>query len=317
MNLLPLFETAVREMTTRQSSSLGDRNQYIGSSDVSGCELKSYLNRQNPTDPEVSTLLRFARGHAAEWMLSKIFDASGIPYDHQVEICHPEKPLKAHIDFLFYPGYSEMHVVEVKSVSGIPDMAYPQWEEQLNFQLGMVQNQYPVGKITGSVLAVDLNAGEVHQFNGYEHDDVVFNYLYNKGLHLLDVMNDAEIAQPSPSLLCGYCQYRKDCPAFASALVELPPEVEYMAMQYADLNSTKSHVEKEMKGIRAELLDFTGPSFKGRTESLSISSSTISSGVSVDAALLKQLFPDVYPQVLKPKTGYTRLEVKPFKVAHA
>lgn len=167
------------------------------------------------------------------------------------------------------------------------------------------------------MLAVDLNAGEVHQFNGYEDDDVLFNYLYNKGLHLLDVMNDAETAQPSPSLLCGYCQYRKDCPAFASALVELPPEVEAMAILYAELNSAKSKAEKEMKGIRAELLDFTGPSFKGRTETLSISSSTISSGVSVDAALLKQQFPDVYKQVLKPKTGYTRLEVKPFKVAHA
>lgn len=317
MNLLPLFESAVRDMTTHQSSSLGDRRTYIGSSDVAGCALKSYLSRQQPAEHEVSTLLKFARGHAAEWLLSKIFDASGIPYDHQVELCHHAVPMKAHIDFLFYPGSHEMHAVEVKSVSSIPELPYPYWEDQLMYQLGLLRLQYPKGKISGSILAVDLNAGEVHQYNGYVHDDLIFNYLYHRGLHMLDVLNGVDTAQPSPSLLCGYCQYRSECPAFAATFVELPVEVEAMALKYAELNSMKHQTEKEMKGIRAELLDFTGTSFKGQTEKLSMSVSSVAAGMTVDTALLKKQFPDIYVHVLKEKAGYSKLDIKPFKIAQA
>jgi len=41
---------------------------------------------------------------------------------------HPDMPLKAHLDFLFYEdfdGNPELHVIEVKSVSGIPDERIP------------------------------------------------------------------------------------------------------------------------------------------------------------------------------------------------
>ena len=53
--------------------------------------------------------------------------------------------MKAHIDFLFYAdfdGTPELHAIEVKSVSGIPDAPYPQWEDQLSYQLGLLRLQY-------------------------------------------------------------------------------------------------------------------------------------------------------------------------------
>jgi hypothetical protein len=84
--------------------------------------------------------------------------------------------MKAHLDFLFYTdfdGNPELHAIEVKSVSGIPDAPYPQWEDQLNFQLGLLRMQYPKGKVAGSILAVDLNAGQVHQFNGYKYNEAI------------------------------------------------------------------------------------------------------------------------------------------------
>lgn len=312
MNLYDFFETAVVEMNRRQSEPLGDRTQYIGSSDVAGCARKAFLQRQYPTTPSVSTLLKFARGHAAEWLLDNIFTAGGAVYDTQVEIIHPSVPLRCHIDFLFY-SKTGMHAIEVKSVSGIPDAPYPQWEDQLAYQLGLLRIQYPKGNISGSILAVDLNAGEVHQFNGYGYDEPTFHYLYSRGLHLLDALNGTDEARPSSSILCGYCQYRDDCPSFDCRMVQLPPEVEMQALKYAELNDTKSHAEKEMKSIRQELVDYTGPKFRGRTESLDLTVSWVEPSLTVDAAILKNNYPDIYPKVLKGRAGYTRLEVKPIK----
>jgi len=85
MNLYPFFESAVLEMNRRQSESLGDRTQYIGSSDVAGCTRKAALQRKDPKSPSVPTLLKFARGHAAEWMLDGIFQSSStkLHYDRR------------------------------------------------------------------------------------------------------------------------------------------------------------------------------------------------------------------------------------------
>ena len=279
-----------------------------------------YLQREKPVQPNFSTLLKFSRGHLAETMLDTIFQAGGAKhlYDRQVELTHPHVPLKAHIDFLFYAdfdGTPELHAIEVKSVSGIPDVPYPQWEDQLSYQLGLLRLQYPEGKLSGSILVVDLNAGQLQYFNGYEHDDATFNYLYCRGLHLLDVLNGQDEARPSPSHLCGYCQYRSDCPAMTLPRVQLPPEVEALAGRYNELHSTKSHAEKEMKVIREELLDFTGPSFKGRSDNYDLQVSSVASTMTVDASLLKKQYPDIYPTVLKEKSGYVKLEVKPVKAA--
>jgi len=318
MNLLPWFETAVVALNSSKSAELGDRTQYIGSSDVSGCARKVYLQRKNPTTPSVSTLLKFSRGHVAEILIEKIFNAGGVRqlYDTQVELRHPNYPLKAHVDFLFYSdfdGNPELHVIEVKSVSGIPEEPYPQWEDQLAYQLGLLRIKYPVGKLGGSILAVDLNAGEVHQFNGYEHDEATFNYLYTRGLYLLECLEDKDEARPSVSHLCSFCSYRSDCPAMALPEVALPPEIEALAFKYAELNNTKNHSDKEMRSIRQELVDFTGPVFKGRSGTVDLVVSSVAPSLIVDGAVLKKEYPDVYPAVLKERAGYTKLECKPVK----
>lgn len=315
MDLIPFFETAVRALNRSKSSELGDRTQYIGSSDVGSCARKVYLQKKYPVTPDVSTMLKFSRGHVAETLIENMFVAAGVKqiFDTQVELRHPDALLKAHVDFLFYAnpdGTPQLHVIEVKSVSGIPDEPYPQWEDQLAFQLGLLRIKYPEGELGGSILAIDLNAGKVHQFNGYAHNDAVFNYLYCRALHLLECLEGREEPKPSSSHLCGYCSYRADCPAMTLPKVELPPEIEALANKYAALNSTKSRAEKEMKVIRQELVDFTGPVFKGRSDTVDLIVSSVAPGMTVDAELLKKQYPDIYPDVLKERAGYTKLECK-------
>ena len=320
MDITPFFETAVQALNRNKSAELGNRKLYIGSSDVGSCARKVYLQRKTPKTPNVSTLLKFSRGHIAETLIENIFVAGGVKdlFDTQVEVRHPEYPLKAHIDFLFYAnldGTPELHVIEVKSVSGIPDEPYSQWIDQLSFQLGLLRIQYPQGKIGGSVLAIDLNAGQIHQFNGYEDDAATFNYLVSKALHLLDCLDERDEARPSVSLSCSFCPYRSDCPAMALPKVELPPEIELLASKYAELNSTKRVAEKEMKGIRQELLDFTGPKFKGRSDTIDLVTTFVDPSLIVDGDRLRQQYPDVYSGVLKERAGYIKLECKPAPTA--
>ena len=103
MNLVPFFESAVVELNRQSTATLGNRAEYIGSSDIAGCARKAYLQRTTPSTPSVSTLLKFARGHVAETLIDSIFKAGGAQhlYDTQVELNHPQFPMKAHIDFLF------------------------------------------------------------------------------------------------------------------------------------------------------------------------------------------------------------------------
>lgn len=322
MDLIPFIETAVAAHNKTKSAELGDRTKYIGSSDVSGCARKAYLQKLHPVVPDFNTMMKFSRGHVAETMIQEMFYAAGARhlYDTQVEVTHPDYPLKAHIDFLFYSdfeGNPELHVIELKSVNGIPDEPYPQWTSQLHFQLGLLRMQYPEGKLGGSILAIDLNAGKVHQFNGFTHNDALFDYLCGRALHLLACLDGKEQPSPSASHMCSFCSFRSDCPAMAIPKVELPPEIEMLAFKYAELNSTKSSAEKEMKVIRQELLDFTGPVFKGRGDTVDLIVSSVAPSKALDADLLKQQYPDIYPGLLKERAGYTKLECKTVKTATA
>ncbi|NVN91872.1 MAG: hypothetical protein HXX11_14890 [Desulfuromonadales bacterium] len=316
MNLIPFFETAVAVLNRNKSTELGDRTKYIGSSDVGSCARKVYLQKKDPTEPDFSTMLKFSRGHVAEILIDDMFTAAGVKhlYDTQVEVIHPNHPLKAHIDFLFYADFNgkpELHIVEVKSVNGIPDEPYPSWIDQLNFQLGLLRLKHPKGKLGGSILTIDLNAGQMHQFNGFEYNKTLFKYLCSRGLNMLDCM--AEKAEPSTStsFLCGYCSYRSDCPAMALPEVELPTEIEAKANKYVELNEIRYEADRKMRSIREELLAFTGPVFKGRSDTIDLVASTVGPSMVVDSPLLRKQYPDIYHEVLKERAGYTKLECKP------
>lgn len=63
MDLIPFIEHALVELNHKKSAELGDRTQYIGSSDVGSCPRKVCLQKTCPGgEPDVSTMLRFTRG---------------------------------------------------------------------------------------------------------------------------------------------------------------------------------------------------------------------------------------------------------------
>ena len=96
MDLITFIEHALIELNHIKSAELGDRMQYIGSSDVGSCPRKVCLQKSClGGEPDLTTMLKFSRGHVAETLLIEIFNAGGVKqlYDTQVELRHPVYPL--------------------------------------------------------------------------------------------------------------------------------------------------------------------------------------------------------------------------------
>lgn len=315
MSIQQFFDKALQNLNRRKSDYLGDRTLYIGASDIGTCPRKVVKGKLEPVEHTTRTLMRMNRGHLAEDLLAKIFTAGGAKFEQQMEVIHPVQPFKAHLDFVFLGRGKDagMHVVEVKSVDGIPDEPYPTWIDQLHFQLGLLRDHYPTARIGGSVLAVDVNAGAVHEFGGYAPQPDVYEYLLNRGVHMLAALHGEEQPQLEVGILCGYCDYRHDCPAFCGEAITVPPEVDHMAQRYAELSEGKAEIDREMKYLKGEILSFFGERFRGNTEHVTIVVSTIGPSETVDSKLLQSDFPEIYGQVRKPRAGYTKLEVKELK----
>lgn len=317
MSLQQFFDTAIQELNRSASLSLGDRSLYIGASDIGHCPRKVVLGKHQPKTHDTRTLLRFTRGHLAEDLLANIFTAGGARFEREAEVVHMTEPFRCHIDFLFGErrGRTPLHILEVKSVSGIPSEPYPTWIDQLYFQIGMMIETHPGRRITGSILSLDLNAGEYREFDGFDHRDGIFSILVDKGRHMAAALRGETEPRVETGVLCGFCDHRGDCPAFSCDPVPIPADVTQLAQRYIATNTTKGEAEKELKQIKEQIVAFTGERFRGQTDDFAILVSTIGPSETVDSKLLQTKYPDVFADVLKPKAGFTKLEVREVRKA--
>ena len=228
------------------SEDLGDRSTYVGSSDVAGCPRKAVLSKLESPDLELATLIRFSRGHLAEQLIVSAIEDTPYKWEYQKEVMHREKPFKAHIDFVFN-GKNVLMVLEVKTVSSIPRTPYESWIQQIHFQMGLLQEKYPKKSVRGSLLAIDLNDGQIKLFKDFEYNSMLYEGLLQKASHIWQCVEDIEVQpQTQTSPLCAWCQYRPECPAYEHNLEipELPIEDELTT--YLGLKATKKNSESEL-----------------------------------------------------------------------
>ena len=323
MSLVDLFQVGLEKLNRQQTALLGDRQNYIGASELSQCPRRITMQRKYPVQYPSEMLLRMERGHQCEDLLHKVFKAADAVYDRQVEIRHPVEPIRCHIDFLFYSdsnGKSCMNVLEVKSVASMPPDLRPResWENQLYAIMGLLKERYPMGReIKGSIAAVNMNTGETRFWNSYTYDKASYNYLFSKAIHILSALDGQEKPRSEPSALCSFCDFRDDCPSFACDPVNLPDDVHQMLEQYSMLSDVKNKAEKDLKGLKEEIVEFTGPRFKGRSDGHSdnfvLNVTTVEGGSMVDTALLREVYPDIFQEVQKPKSPYCKIDVRPIK----
>ena len=299
----------------KQSSHLGDRTGYVGASDIAGCPRKAALGKQSPEGHDIKTLLRFSRGHAAQAMYAEFFKTGGALFEEEVEVRHPDLPeIRCHIDFLFYANRQtkRLHIVEMKSTDGIPDEPYASWVDQLHVQMGLLQLTLdPEVQIGGSILVVDLNAGTYREFNNYAPNKLVFNQLMEKAQHILSATRGECAPKTEPGILCGYCTFRQDCPSHVADM-ELPPEIHQASKAYLELNEQKKALDTRLEVLKNDILTFVNGAYKGASDGILVNVTSVSDSVIVDGKKLKNSYPDIYDQVTKPKSGFLKLEIKPF-----
>jgi len=244
------MESILSNFLSQPKLELGDRSQYIGASDVGQCPRKIVLSKRTPEKHDVNTLIRFERGNVVEQIIEKALTHAGVRYHSQLEVSHLEKPFTAHLDFTFVrPG--AIAVLEAKSVSHIPEEPYPSWVAQLHFQMGLVQTQYHL-PTRGGIIAVDLNSGEFQLFNGYHHNEALYEGLLEKADHIWSAIDSGTAAVTEKSNLCSFCRYIADCPAYDTEdLPELP--IVDLVFDYLAAKEQEKAVKKDISRLRKDL----------------------------------------------------------------
>ena len=140
----------------RTTSSLGDRSQYIGMSDIGrslecpraavGQKLFGNGHDQQLDQFAVQALigkqLRLQRGHWFEAGIAQVFRQQRLPVIEQLEIVtsHNGVPIKAHLDFVFVSpvGKPTVRILELKSCEKLPKTLYSSYETQVYGQVGLL-----------------------------------------------------------------------------------------------------------------------------------------------------------------------------------
>lgn len=227
---------------------LGDRKNYLGASDIGYCPRKVILERINPPEHDLATLLRFQRGHMAEDIVAAAFSAAGFSnFERQVEIDISNDILssKVHIDFVFTSQIKKIKsILEVKA-GKVPDTPYSSWESQLYLQMGALAKTNPDYTIKGAVLSLDLSEGDVGFFNGYTPQETLFNGLLERAASIWSayqstVQGDQIELKTETSPLCGFCDHIRTCPRFQADDI---PEMDEIIGEFQELRDN----EKKLK----------------------------------------------------------------------
>lgn len=325
--LVSFNSQALQLIDEENTKSLDDfsrpRAEMATASEICSCQRKVKLKMTSPAQATAKELRQKRRGHLfeidqaerfrimgyREVKREKIFASRGPCYARQVVMEHPDYPIGAHLDFLLKHKDASLHVIECKTTDGIPDEPYGNWADQLQVQLGLVAARHLGVPVRGSILAADLSAGEEREFNSFAPDALLAKYLFRKGRDLVEVKAGARTPETSPGILCGYCAYRPGCPAHHDQLI--PDEVNNKVIEYESYDRLKKYLDKRMKPMKKELVDFFGGPFQGVTEDgIALDIMFVGDSEIVDSVKLKKNLPAVFRAYSKPRAGYTKLEVK-------
>jgi len=255
--LLASLQKLARQHT---EETLGNRSDYLGASDIGYCPRKVILEKINPSEHDLATLLRFQRGHMAEDIIARAFTAAGYSnFEQQVEVSIPgDIPIKAHIDFVFTSVAQKIKsILEIKSTNRIPDEPYGSWESQLYIQMGALAEKYPDYAIKGAVLPIDLAAGEVEFFNGYTPQKTIFKGLLGKAEMIwsdYQAMQEGKEIEPDTDVspLCGFCNHIESCPRFEAEEV---PELVSVVDELQKMQEEEKHLQGKIKPCKAKLFN--------------------------------------------------------------
>ena len=154
---------------------LGNRDDYIGMSDIGGfmsCSRMAVLNKlyyQNNAH-DLKKLLTLQRGHWFEDGIADALKTLELPLVRQLEIAvmHNGTPIKAHLDFVLATTTPKptVRILEIKSCQKLPNCLNASYEAQVYGQVGMLTRYWeePVFSVkddSGQYRFQDLTFSEI------------------------------------------------------------------------------------------------------------------------------------------------------------
>jgi len=277
----------------KENNVLGDRTQYIGASDVGSCLKKAYLDKVNPQEKDPQTLAVLMRGHLAEELIKKAFNANRIHYKEQVEL--QEDFIKAHLDFVFCTS-KECIVIEAKSTNNIPDSPYSSWILQIQLQMYLAQKHYGL-KTRGYIFVINLNTGEMKEFSIEPNEDLQ-KVALDRAKKLWEALQNGIEPEAEEQLFCSKCPHKNTCPLFQAE--EIHFELDEIVNDIVYLEATKKEIDKDLKLKKEELQKFLEEKGlkKVQVSNYILSISNSSNYVSLDTTKLKKENPDLWNELV-------------------
>ena len=299
----------------RNDDSLGDRREYVGASDIAGCPRKIILQKLELPKPSLTTLLRFSRGHLAESVVKRALEnCDTSPWEYQKELVHSKYPFKAHLDFLF-EFKSVLGVLEVKTVSGIPNVPYEGWIRQLHFQMGLLEeNKTSAKEVKGAILALDLDRGDCEYFKGFSYDKEAYSRCIQRASYIWVAMQDGNLndLKTEKGPLCAWCPYRPNCPAYDidESVPEMP--LQEQLQQYLGLKQTQKDLKAEIDKLAVLLkagIENGNPDGDRIKVGQNLVRRNVRHSTRFNSAALKKDLPEVYAKYAA-KTSYEVLVIE-------
>ncbi|ENK8198134.1 PD-(D/E)XK nuclease family protein [Campylobacter upsaliensis] len=278
--------------------SLGDRKEYIGSSDIAGCLRKAYLDKTNDIEHDLATLIRFQRGHIAEGIVKAMLDGLNPISQLELNSSYEGATLKAHIDFAL-ENKDEIVIVEVKSVSTTVSEPYLSWNLQVQYQMAMLAKSKSKN-IRAFVVAINVNTGWFKSFK-IERNEALTQIAFEKAKKLSLALQSRVEPEAEIQLFCGVCPYKATCPLMLKGANELNRELLSVAQSLILLNAKKKELESELDEKKAILEEYmrSHNAKKLQVNDSFITLSNDTTSTSFDTKALQKDNPDLYEELFE------------------
>ncbi|EOB1664748.1 PD-(D/E)XK nuclease family protein [Campylobacter upsaliensis] len=278
--------------------SLGDRASYVGSSDISSCLRKAYLDKTSENDYDLTTLIRFQRGHIAEGIVKVMLDGLNPISQLELNSSYEGATLKAHIDFSL-ENKDEIVIVEVKSVSTTVSEPYLSWNLQVQYQMAMLSKSKSKN-IRAFVVAINVNTGWFKSFE-IERNEALTQIAFEKAKKLSLALQSRVEPEAEIQLFCGVCPYKATCPLMLKGANELNGELLSVAQSLILLNAKKKELESELDEKKAILEEYmrSHNAKKLQVNDSFITLSNDTTSTSFDTKALQKDNPDLYEELFE------------------
>ncbi|MCR6574329.1 Dna2/Cas4 domain-containing protein [Campylobacter insulaenigrae] len=280
--------------------SLGDRKEYIGSSDIAGCLRKAYLDKTNDIEHDLATLIRFQRGHIAEGIVEAMLDGLNPTKQLEKEIIHNDIPLKCHIDFALEKK-DEIVIIEAKSVSTSVENPYSSWLLQVSYQLEIL-SRHTNKKVRAYIVAINLNTGWFKSFE-VNYNEAFSNIALEKAYKLTVALKEQIEPECEEQLYCSTCPHKGNCPAMVKKIsqINLNGDLLNVANRLIELNKFKKELDKEIEEKKAIIEEYmrSTESKKLNVGENFISLSNDTTSISFDTKAFEKNEPELYANLFQ------------------